>query len=53
MVTASGDIVEVTEKQPELLQAMRSSYGLLDIVYEATFRVTPLRSMAVRQRLIA
>jgi hypothetical protein len=50
MVTPSGEIVEVTEAQPELLQAMRSSYGLFGIVYEVTFRVKPLRSMAVRHK---
>lgn len=50
MVTPSGEVVEVTEAQPELLQAMRSSYGLFGIVYEVTFRVKPLRSMAVRHK---
>jgi FAD/FMN-containing dehydrogenase len=50
MVTPSGEVVEVTEEQPELLQAMRSSYGLFGIVYEVTFRVKPLRSMAVRHK---
>jgi hypothetical protein len=29
---------------------MRSSYGLFGIVYEVTFRVKPLRSMAVRHK---
>ena len=47
MVTPAGEVVEVTEEQPEFLQAMRSSYGLFGIVYEVTFRVKPLRSMAV------
>jgi hypothetical protein len=50
MVTPSGEIVEVTEAQPELLQAMRSSYGLFGIVYEVTFRIKPLRSMAVHHK---
>jgi hypothetical protein len=50
MVTPSGEIIEVTEEQPELLQAMRSSYGLFGIVYEVTFRVKPLRSMAVHHK---
>ena len=50
MVTPSGEVVEVTEEQPEFLQAMRSSYGLFGIVYEVTFRVKPLRSMAVHRR---
>lgn len=48
MVTPSGEIVEVTEERPELLQAVRASHGLFGIIYEATFRVKPLRSMAVR-----
>lgn len=47
LVTAAGELLEVTEDQPELLQMMRSSYGLLGIVYEATFRVTPLKPMRV------
>lgn len=47
MVTPSGEIVEVTEDEPELLQVMRSSYGLFGIIYEVTFRVRPLRPMAV------
>jgi FAD/FMN-containing dehydrogenase len=50
MVTPAGEVVEVTEEQPEFLQAMRSSYGLFGIVYEVTFRVKPLRPMAVRHR---
>jgi FAD/FMN-containing dehydrogenase len=50
MVTPSGEVVEVTEEQPEFLQAMRSSYGLFGVVYEVTFRVKPLRSMAVHHR---
>jgi FAD/FMN-containing dehydrogenase len=50
MVTPSGEIVEVTEEQPELLQAVRASHGLFGIIYEATFRVKPLRSMAVHHQ---
>ena len=47
LVLPSGELLEVTEDQPELLQIMRSSYGLLGIIYEATFRIQPLQSMAV------
>ena len=47
MVTPSGEIVEVGEDEPDLLQAMRSSYGLFGIIYEVTFRVRPLRAMTV------
>lgn len=42
LVTPSGELMEITEdKDPELMRAVRSSYGLLGIVYEATIRVRP------------
>jgi FAD/FMN-containing dehydrogenase len=47
MVLPSGDILEVDESQPELLQQIRSSYGLMGIVTAATFRVHPILPMAV------
>lgn len=47
LVLPSGELLEITEDQPELLQFMRSSYGLFGIIYEATFRNQPLQSMAV------
>jgi FAD/FMN-containing dehydrogenase len=53
IVTASGDVVEITEDDPELLQAARSSYGLLGIVVEATFRVRPLQAMSVEHRVFS
>jgi FAD/FMN-containing dehydrogenase len=45
-VLPTGEVLVVTEEQPELLQAMRTSFGLLGIVFEVTFRVKPLRPMA-------
>ncbi|GAC1410665.1 MAG: hypothetical protein NVSMB60_32350 [Mycobacterium sp.] len=50
LVTPAGEIVEITEDDPELLQAARSSYGLFGVVFEVTFRVFPLKAMAVRHR---
>jgi FAD/FMN-containing dehydrogenase len=47
MVTPDGELVEVTEDDPELLQVTRSSYGLFGIVYEVTFRVRQLEAMRV------
>lgn len=47
MVLPSGDVVEITEAQPDLMQKVRSSYGLFGIVTEATFRVRPLQPMKV------
>ncbi|MGH9378752.1 MAG: FAD-binding oxidoreductase, partial [Terriglobia bacterium] len=34
MVLPSGELLEVTEDQPDLMQKARSSYGLFGIVYE-------------------
>ena len=42
MVLPSGDLLEVTDDQPDLMQKVRSSYGTFGIVYEATFRVRPI-----------
>ena len=47
LVTPAGEFIEVTEKDPELLQIMRSSYGLLGVIYEVTFRVHKLRPMNI------
>lgn len=47
MVLPSGDLLTVTDSQPELMQQVRSSYGTFGIVYEATFRIRPVVPMAV------
>ncbi len=47
LVTPSGELVEIDESDPELLQVARSSYGLFGIVYEVTFRVQRLRPLVV------
>jgi FAD/FMN-containing dehydrogenase len=47
MVTPAGELVEITEADPQLLQVARSSYGLFGIVYEATFKVRPLAALTV------
>ena len=48
MVLPSGDLLEVTDAQPDLMQKMRSSYGTFGIVYEVTLRIRPIIPMAVR-----
>jgi FAD/FMN-containing dehydrogenase len=51
MVLPSGDILEVNEaSQPELMQQVRSSYGLFGIVYEVTYSVKPLTPMHVHHK---
>jgi FAD/FMN-containing dehydrogenase len=46
-VLPTGELFEVDESDPEMLQLCRSSYGLFGIVYEATFRVRKLAAMQV------
>ena len=45
-VQPGGEILVVTEEQTELIQAMRTSFGLLGLVYEVTFRVKPIQPLA-------
>ena len=50
MVLPTGDLLEVTEDQPELMKKIRSSYGTFGIVYEVTFRIRQLVPMAVHHK---
>lgn len=51
MVLPNGDLLEVNEaEQPELMQKIRSSYGLFGIVYEVTYKVRPLMPMHVHHK---
>jgi FAD/FMN-containing dehydrogenase len=47
LVLPSGELLEVTEAQADLLQKVRSSYGTFGVVYEVTYRIRPLLPMAV------
>jgi FAD/FMN-containing dehydrogenase len=48
-VTPGGDIREINERDhPEEMQVMRSSYGLLGIVFEVTIRTRPTTALSVR-----
>jgi FAD/FMN-containing dehydrogenase len=47
MVLPSGELMEVTDSQPDLMRLVRSSYGLFGIVYEATLRIRPMQPLAV------
>ncbi len=48
MVLPSGELLEVSDDQPALMQQVRSSYGTFGIVYEATYRIRPIVPLAVR-----
>jgi L-gulonolactone oxidase len=51
MIDAAGEKVEVTEAQPEQLRIVRSSYGLLGIVYEVTFATVPLQTVRYKSEV--
>jgi FAD/FMN-containing dehydrogenase len=52
IVTASGEVVDITDREPELLQAARSSYGLFGILAEVKFKIRPLQAMAVEHKVM-
>ncbi|MBX2868853.1 MAG: SDR family NAD(P)-dependent oxidoreductase [Acidiferrobacterales bacterium] len=47
MVNASGNLQRIDESQPQLLQKVRSSYGLFGVIVETTFQIRPMRAMKV------
>ena len=50
MVLPSGDLLEVTDAQPELMQKVRARYGTFGIVYEVTYRIRPMLPLAVHHK---
>lgn len=50
MVLPTGDLLTVTDLQPELMQKVRSSYGTFGIIYEVTYKVRPLLPMHVHHK---
>ena len=50
MVLPSGDLLEVSDAQPDLMQLVRASYGTFGIVHEVTYRIRALLPMAVRHK---
>lgn len=50
MVLPNGDLLEVTDAQPDLMQLVRASYGTFGIVYEVTYRIRPLLPLAVHHK---
>jgi D-arabinono-1,4-lactone oxidase len=50
MVLPSGDLLEVTDAQPDLMQKVRASYGTFGIVYEVTCRIRPMLPLSVHHK---
>ncbi len=46
-VQADGSLLELTDRDGEMMAMMRSSYGMLGVIYEVTYRVKRLRPLAV------
>lgn len=45
-VTPDGQLAEASERDtPDLLTMMRSSYGLIGVIYQTTFRIKPLEAV--------
>lgn len=49
-VQADGSLLEVSEDDGPLMEMMRSSYGMLGIIYEVTFRIKPIKPMVVEHK---
>ncbi|MFQ5608793.1 MAG: FAD-binding oxidoreductase, partial [Woeseiaceae bacterium] len=50
LITGSGRAMTVTSRQKNLLCAIRSSYGMLGVIVEATLRVQPITTFSVSHR---
>jgi hypothetical protein len=50
LVTADGRLLQVNQEQKNLLNAVRLSYGMLGVIYEAVLRVRPITPFSVTHR---
>ena len=53
LITGSGRAMTVTPKQKNLLGAIRSSYGVLGVIVEATLKVQPITTFTASHRRLA
>ncbi len=47
LITPAGKELVIAHDKPDLLRVARSSYGLMGVVYEATFKIVPLENRFV------
>lgn len=52
-ISATGKVMRVGEKRPDLLSAFRLSYGLLGIIFEITLKTRPARPLSRRYKKVA
>jgi len=53
IVTVSGKVMNVSEEQQHLLNALRMSYGMLGVIFEATLRVRPISTFTASHRSVS
>ena len=53
MITTAGKILKITPSQKHLLSAVRSSYGLLGVICEATLNVRPISTFTANHRRVS
>ena len=50
LVKPDGTVMVITEQDADLMQAARSSYGLMGVIVEVTFRIKAIQAMSVRHK---
>jgi len=50
VVTPVGRVVEASNAQPEVLNMLRLSYGMLGVIYEVTLRARPMQVFSATQK---
>ena len=51
-VNAEGDCISIDEEaDPNLMSILRSSYGMLGVIYEVTFKIKPIQPMRVYHKV--
>jgi len=53
VVTAGGNVMNISEQKQHLLAAFRMSYGMLGIICEATLRVRPISTFSASHRSLS
>jgi FAD binding domain/D-arabinono-1,4-lactone oxidase len=53
VVRADGQLMKIESQQQNLLAAMRMSFGMLGVIYEATLRVRPIRTFSASHRRVS
>ena len=53
VVTVAGKVMNITQEQQHLLHALRMSYGMLGVIFEATLNVRPISTFTASHRSVS